>query len=324
VPRVYEKIYAGVNAALSADPERKAQFDAGVEAALEVKRAERAGTVTSEQTDTWNFLDAVAFSNIRALVGLDAVQAAITGAAPIPATILEWFNAIGVPLSEIYGMSESSGPISWSPEANRPGYVGRAIPGCELAIADDGEVVCRGGHVFQGYLKQPDKTAETIIDGWLHTGDIGELDDDGYLRIVDRKKELIITSGGKNISPANLEAALKMIPLVGQAAAIGDNRKFCSALLVLDPETATVWAKAHGKESSSLLELAADPDVLAEVRAGVDRVNEQFAQVEQIKKFTLIGEEWLPDSDVLTPTSKLKRRGIHARYADEIESMYAD
>jgi long-chain acyl-CoA synthetase len=324
VPRVYEKVYAGVNAALSADAERKQKFDEAIAAALEIKAAERAGTATQEQIDTWAFLDAVAFANVRALVGIDAVEVAVTGAAPIPATILEWFNAIGVPLSEIYGMSESSGPMTWSPKANKPGFVGQAVPGCEIAIADDGEVICRGGNVFQGYLKQPDKTAETLIDGWLHSGDIGEMDADGYVRIVDRKKELIITSGGKNISPANLEAALKMIPLVGQAAAIGDNRKFCSALLVLDPEATNVWAKSHGKESLSLNELAADPEVLAAVQAGVDEINQQFAQVEQIKKFVLLGEEWMPDSDVLTPTSKLKRRGIHARYADEIESMYAD
>jgi long-chain acyl-CoA synthetase len=184
-------------------------------------------------------------------------------------------------------------------------------------------VICRGGNVFEGYFKQPDKTAETIVDGWLHSGDIGEIDDEGYIKIVDRKKELIITSGGKNISPANLEAALKTIPLIGQAAAIGDARKFVSAILVLDPEAAVVWAKGHGKESLSLAELAADADVIAEVQAGVDEINEQFAQVEQIKKFTLVGEEWLPDSDMLTPTSKLKRRGVNARYGDEIEAMYA-
>ena len=247
----------------------------------------------------------------------------MTGAAAIPRPILEWYNAIGVPLSEIYGMSESSGPMTWSPKANHPGYVGQAIPGCEVVIADDGEVLCRGGNVFEGYFEHPDKTAETIIDGWLHSGDIGELDDDGYLRIVDRKKELIITSGGKNISPANLEAALKTIPLIGQAAAIGDNRKFCSAILVLDPEAAGVWAKAHGRQGATPAELAADPAVLAEVQEGVDEVNKQFAQVEQIKKFTLVGEEWLPDSDMLTPTSKLKRRGVNARYATEIEAMYA-
>jgi long-chain acyl-CoA synthetase len=323
VPRVYEKLYAGVNAALAADPEKQASFNDGVAAAVEIKRAELAGTVTQEQRDTWAFLDAVAFSTVRGLVGLDAVEMAITGAAPIPAEILEWFAAIGVPLSEIYGMSESTGPISWSPLRNKPGYVGQAIPGMEVAIAEDGEVIARGGNVFQGYLKQPDKTAETVIDGWLHTGDIGTLDDEGYIKIVDRKKELIITSGGKNISPANLEAALKMIPLVGQACAIGDNRKFISALLVIDPEVAPVWAAANGKGDQSLAELAADGDVQALIQQGVDAINQQFAQVEQIKKFTLLGEEWLPDSDVLTPTSKLKRRGIHARYADAIEAMYA-
>jgi long-chain acyl-CoA synthetase len=265
----------------------------------------------------------VAFANVRALVGLDAVVAAVTGAAAIPRPVLEWYNAIGVPLSEIYGMSESSGPMTWSPNANRPGYVGQAIPGCDVAIADDGEVLCRGGHVFKGYYQLPDKTAETVIDGWLYSGDIGEIDADGYLRIVDRKKELIITSGGKNISPANLEAALKTIPLIGQAAAIGDNRKFCSAVLVLDPEAAGVWAKSHGRAGVSLTELATDPAVLAEVQQGVDETNQQFAQVEQIKKFTLVGEEWLPDSDMLTPTSKLKRRGVTARYAKEIEAMYS-
>ena len=322
VPRVFERIYAGVNATLAADPERAQQFNDGVAAAVEINRAERDGTMTQEQKETRDFLDAIAFSTVRGLIGLDELEMAITGAAPLPAEILEWFNAIGVPLSEIYGMSESTGPISWSPHRNKPGMVGQAIPGMEVAIAEDGEVIARGGNVFQGYLKQPDKTAETIIDGWLHTGDIGELDDEGYLKIVDRKKELIITSGGKNISPANLEASLKMIPLIGQACAIGDQRKFVSALLVLDPEAATVWATANGKEGTPLTELAADPDVIAAVQAGVDEANEQFARVEQIKKFVLLGEEWMPDSDVLTPTSKLKRRGIHARYADAIDELY--
>jgi long-chain acyl-CoA synthetase len=322
VPRVFEKIYAGVNAALAADPEKKHKFDEGVTLSTEINRAKLAGIDTQEQRDTQAFLDAVAFSTVRGLVGLDDVKLAITGAAPIPAAILEWFNAIGVPLSEIYGMSESSGPMTFSPKRNKPGYVGQAIPGCEVTIADDGEVLCRGGNVFQGYLKQQDKTDETLIDGWLHSGDIGILDDEGYLKIVDRKKELIITSGGKNISPANLEAALKMIPLVGQACAIGDNRKFISALLALDPEVAPIWAAAHGKAGLSLAELAEDADVRDAIQQGVDEINEQFAQVEQIKVFTVLGEEWLPDSDVLTPTSKLKRRGIHARYADAIEAMY--
>ena len=323
VPRVWEKIFNGVNAALSADPAGKTKFDEGVAAAIAIKAAERQGTATKEQRDTWAFLDSVAFANVRKLIGLDATVAAVTGAAAIPRPILEWYNAIGVPLSEIYGMSESSGPMTWSPNDNRPGFVGQAIPGCEVVIADDGEVLCRGGNVFRGYYQLPDKTDETIIDGWLQSGDIGEIDADGYLRIVDRKKELIITSGGKNISPANLEAALKTIPLIGQAAAIGDNRKFCSAILVLDPEAARVWAKSHGKENVSLTDLARDYGLIAEVQSGVVEVNKQFAQVEQIKKFTLVGEEWLPDSDMLTPTSKLKRRGVNARYANEIEAMYS-
>jgi long-chain acyl-CoA synthetase len=324
VPRVWEKVYLGVNAALAADPEKKQKFDEAIAAALPIMEARRTGTITDEQQQTWDFLDAVAFSTVRGLIGLDALRLGITGAAALPREILEWFNAIGVPLSEIYGMSETTGPMTWEarPDKIKPGTVGPAIPGCEVRIADDGEVICRGGNVFEGYFKAPEKTAETIIDGWLHSGDIGEMDDDGFVRIIDRKKELIITSGGKNISPANLEAALKTIPLVGQACAIGDGRNYVTALLVVDPDSAVVWAKAHGKEGASLAELAEDPDLLAEVQSGVDRVNAQFAQVEQIKRFRLIGEEWLPDTDVLTPTSKLKRRGVHARYSNEIDEMY--
>ena len=323
VPRVWEKIYNGVNAALGADPDKKAQFDDGVRAAIEIRESNLDGDFTEEQQGTLDFLDAAAFAQVRGLVGLDAVDVAVTGAAPIPVPVLQWFNAVGIPLSEIYGMSESTGPMTWSPERNKAGTVGRAAPGMEVIIADDGEVICRGGNVFQGYLKAEEKTAQTIIDGWLHSGDIGEIDDEGYIKIVDRKKELIITSGGKNISPANLEAALKTIPVIGQAAAIGDQRKFVSAILVLDPEAAPVWAAANGKGDKSLAELAVDPDVIAEVQKGVDEINTQFAQVERIKKFTLTGEEWLPDSDMLTPTSKLKRRGVNARYAEEIEAMYA-
>jgi len=323
VPRVWEKIYNGVNAALSADPDRKKSFDDGVNAAIEIRSSNLDGNFTDEQQATLDFLDSVAFSMVRDLVGLDAVELAVTGAAPIPVPVLEWFNAIGVPLAEIYGMSETTGPMTFSPERPKIGTVGRHCHGMEVQIAEDGEVLCRGGNVFDGYFKQPDKTDETLIDGWLHSGDIGEIDDEGYIKIVDRKKELIITSGGKNISPANLEAALKTIPLIGQAAAIGDARKFVSAVLVLDAESAAVWAKSHGKESLTVAELSTDADVLAEVQAGVDEINQQFAQVEQIKKFTLVGEEWMPDSDMLTPTSKLKRRGVNARYADDIESMYA-
>jgi len=204
------------------------------------------------------------------------------------------------------------------------GTVGPPIPGCEVKLADDGEVLSRGGNIFRGYLNDPDRTAEVLdADGWFLSGDIGEFDADGYLKIVDRKKELIITAGGKNISPANLEAALKSFPLVGQACVIGDNRPFVSALLVLDPEVAPAWAAHQGIEGKNLVELASDPEVLEEVGRNVDAANQRLARVEQVKKFVVLGEEWMPDSEELTPTMKLKRRGVHTKYADQIEGMYA-
>ena len=322
VPRVWEKIHAGVTAALGADAEKAAQFDAALRAAMPIAEAMDWDRATPEQLATWKALDEGGFAAVRQMIGLDECEVAITGAAPIPPEVLRWYRAIGVPLSEIYGMSENTGPMTWTPDHIKIGTVGPAIPGCEVRLADDGEVLCRGGNVFEGYLDAPEKTAETMADGWLHTGDIGELDDDGYLRIVDRKKELIITAGGKNVSPANLEAALKTIPLVGQAMAVGDHRPFVAALVVLDPEVAPVWARSHGIEAGSLLELARDPAVVAEIEAGLDDAMAGFNNAERVKKLTVLGEEWLPDSDLLTPTSKLKRRGVLARYHDEIEALY--
>ncbi len=323
VPRVWEKVYAGVKAALAADPEKEKAVNEAVEAAGPIAEKMAFGTATDEEVETYNFLDAVAFSTIRELVGLDQVDVAITGAAPIPAEMLAWFRTIGVPLSEIYGLSETSGPMTWEPYRVKAGSVGRACPGVEVALAEDGEVICRGGNVFRGYLNQPKKTAEALDEeGWFHSGDIGEFDDEGYLKIVDRKKELIITAGGKNLSPSNLEAALKMIPLVGQACAIGDKRPFVSALLTLDPDIAPQWAKSEGIEFDSLEELALNEKVLATIDAGLAEAMAGFNNAERVKKVHLIGEEWLPDSDLLTPTSKLKRRGIHARYEDAIEDLY--
>jgi long-chain acyl-CoA synthetase len=325
VPRVWEKLYAGVNAALSADPEKSKAFNDAVEAALPIVEKMTRGTATQEEIDTWNFLDQVAFQAVRGLIGLDEAEICITGAAPLPTEILSWFRAIGVPLTEGYGMSETTAVLTWANDP-KPGCVGRAATGVELKIADDGEVLCRGGNNFVGYLGKPEQTAETVDeDGWLHTGDIGVLDDDGYLRIVDRKKELIITAGGKNVSPANLEAELKMIPLVGQACAVGEQRPFVAALVVLDPDAAAAWARAHGLEGedASMAALAENPDVIAEINDGLVEVMKGFNNAESVKKVKVLGDEWLPDSDLLTPTSKLKRRGILARFADEIEELYA-
>ena len=325
VPRVWEKLYAGVNAAVGADPEKAKAFNDAVDAALPIVEKMTRGTATQEEIDTWNFLDQVAFQTVRGLIGLDEAEICITGAAPLPAEILAWFRAIGVPLTEGYGMSETTAVLTWANDP-KPGCVGRAATAVELKIADDGEVLCRGGNNFVGYLGQPEKTAETLDDdGWVHTGDIGELDEDGYLKIVDRKKELIITAGGKNVSPANLEAELKMIPLVGQACAIGEQRPFMSALVVLDPDAAAAWARDHGLtgEDATMTALAENPEVIAEIDAGLVEVMKGFNNAEAVKKVKVLGEEWLPDSDLLTPTSKLKRRGILSAFADEIEALYA-
>ncbi len=323
VPRIWEKMYAGINAALAADPERKAKFNDAIEAAMPLQERITNGTATDQDRETWKFLDEVAFSQVRALIGMDECKLAVTGAAPIPPEMMLWFRGLGVPLAEIYGMSESSGPITFSPWVVKAGSVGQAVPGCEVRLADDGEVICRGGNVFQGYLKEEAKTAEALdADQWLHSGDIGEIDDQGYLRIVDRKKELLITAGGKNISPSNLESSLKMIPLIGQACAIGDGRPFVSALVVLDPDAAGAWAAANDMAGAKLEELATNPDVIRELEAAVEQSMASFNNAERVKRISILGEEWLPDSDLLTPTSKLKRRGIHEKYRAEIEALY--
>ncbi len=324
VPRVFEKIHAGLQAALAADPEKQRPFDEAVAAAAPIVERRTLGEPAADDEATLAFLDDVAFRPVRELLGLDDLLVAISGAAPIPAELLAWFRAIGIPMSEIYGLSETSGPMTWAPYRVKPGTVGPQIPGCEVRLADDGEVICRGGNIFGGYLNDPERTAEVLDeDGWFHSGDIGTFDDEGYLRIIDRKKELLITAGGKNISPANLEAALKLIPLVGQACVVGDRKPFVAAIVTLDPDTAPVWAAQRGLDGLSLDDLATHPDVLATLADGLVEVMAQFNNAERVKKLAVVGDEWLPDSDVLTPTSKLKRRGVLSRYEDEIAALYA-
>jgi long-chain acyl-CoA synthetase len=323
VPRVWEKLHAGLVAALSADPAKHEQFEKGMAAAMPIVLAKALGRATDAELATLAFLDEAGFAPLRSVLGLDKLRIAVTSAAPIAPELVTWFRVLGVPLSELYGMSETSGPMTWDGVRPKSGTVGRAIPGCEVRLADDGEILCRGGNIFAGYLKDPAKTAETVdADGWLHSGDIGEVDADGYLRVVDRKKELIITAGGKNISPANLEAKLKLIPLVGQACAIGDGKPFMSALLVLDPDQARAFAQREGLVDDSLSSLAANETVAAIVAAGMYEAMAEFNHAEQVKRWVILGVDWLADSDELTPTSKLKRRNITTKYAAEIASMY--
>jgi long-chain acyl-CoA synthetase len=324
VPRVWEKMQQGVLAAVAADPAQAAALDDGIAAARDFVVAARSSSLTDEQRETWDFLDAVAFSTLRKRTGLANVKLAVTSAAPISPDLLDWFQAARVPLSECYGMTETTGVVTWSPNHPIPGTVGQALDTAEVRIAEDGEVLVRGPMVFAGYLDEPDKTAEALEDVWLHTGDIGTIDEHGYLRIVDRKKELIITAGGENISPANLEAALKTVPLIANACVVGDRQKFPAAIITLDPEQMRPWAAANGLSVKELKDFAEDPAVRAAIQEGVDQVNERFTRAYQIKKFIIVPDEWLPDSDLMTPTFKLKRRGITARYAEEIAGLYAD
>jgi long-chain acyl-CoA synthetase len=253
-------------------------------------------------------------AEIRRALGLDNLVTALTGAAPCPPAVIEFFHSIGIPLREVYGLSETTGVISLTPSDDiRVGTVGPPLPSMELRLADDGEVLARGPLVMAGYRNLPEQTAEAIdADGWLHTGDIGRLDD-GHLRIVDRKKELIINAAGKNMSPANIEARLKeSSPLIGQPCVIGDGRPYNVALIVLD----SAAVRALGAVS--------DDELRAEVQHGVDAANAKLARVEQIKRFALLTDEWLPDSDELTPTMKLKRKPIAEKYAEQIEALYAE
>ncbi len=324
VPRVWEKLHAGLLAALSADPAKLALFESGLTAARPIAAAKALGQANAQDLATLAFLDENGFAPLRGLLGLDELRLAVTSAAPIAPELVAWFRAFGVPLTELYGMSETSGPMTWEAVHPKAGSVGRAIPGCEVRLGTDGEIICRGGNIFAGYLKDPMKTAEIFdADGWLHSGDIGTVDDDGYIHIVDRKKELIITAGGKNISPANLEAKLKLVPLVGQACAIGDGKPFMSALLVLDPDQALAFATREGLADNSLEGVAAHPKVAEVIAAGVHEAMDEFNHAEQVKRWVILGVDWVADSDELTPTSKLKRRNIAAKYASEIASMYS-
>jgi long-chain acyl-CoA synthetase len=328
VPRIWEKLKAGLEAMVASeqDAERKNGLQWALEVGHRKVRAEQSGgQVPEDLAAEYRKADEQVLSKIRGQLGLDDLEAVYVGAAPTPLTVLEFFHAIGVPVAELWGLSESTGSGAVNlPDAIKLGTVGQVTPGMELKLGEDGEILIRGPQIMKGYRNQPDKTAEAIdSDGWLHTGDIGELDDDGYLKIVDRKKELIITAGGKNISPANLEAKLKAHPLIGTACVIGDQRPYLTALIVLDPDVAPVWAAEHGIEDASLEALASSEELRAEIQNAVDELNSQVSKAEGVKKFTVLGQDWLPGAEELTPTMKLKRKPIGEKYTAEIEEMYA-
>jgi long-subunit acyl-CoA synthetase (AMP-forming) len=327
VPRIWEKLKAGLETMIAGQPEeQRTRTQAAIADAVRKVRAEQRGEdVPEELARAVAEADAEIFSGMRTMLGLDKVEAINVGAAPTPVEVLEFFHAIGLPLAELWGMSETCGAGTVNPsERIRIGTVGPPAPGVRVKLADDGEVLVKSDVVMVGYRNLPEKTSEAFTDdGWLRTGDIGSFDEDGYLRIVDRKKELIISAGGKNMSPANIEATIKSAsPLIGQACCIGDRRPYNTALVVLDADFAPLWAARQGIQNGSLESLARDARVRAAVQEGIDAANSNLARVEQIKKFHLVEGDWLPGGDELTPTMKLKRKPIAAKYAAQIEALY--
>ena len=317
VPRIWEKLKAAIEVGIAAEAD-EAKREA-TEAAIEVgRRRARAlidGGAPEDLQAEWQRADERVLSGIRAMLGLDQVESFVVGAAPTPPEVLEFFLALGIEIRETWGMSETTAITTLNPPGGvRVGTVGPPIPGTEVKLADDGEVLVRGPQVMAGYRNMPEKTAEALgEDGWLRSGDIGELDEAGYLRIVDRKKELIINAAGKNMSPANIEAKLKAAtPLIAHAVAIGDNRPYNVALFALDPETLAARALSPR-----------DADVENEIERAVEEANARLSRVEQIKRWHILENEWLPGGDELTPTLKLKRRPIERKYAAEIESLYS-
>ncbi|HET9782085.1 MAG TPA: AMP-binding protein [Candidatus Dormibacteraeota bacterium] len=327
VPRVWEKLQAGLLAGIQNDPDdqRRTAILQAIEVGRKLVKLEQAHQAAPPELLAAAERAKPVWMAIRAKVGLDQLEYGITGAAPINPDVIEFFQALGLRLWEGWGMTECTVGATYNPlDGIKNGTVGIADPGVEMKIADDGEVLLRGGNLMKGYYKDPQKTAETIdSEGWLHTGDVGEIDSEGYLKIVDRKKELIITAGGKNISPANLEALLKQHPIIGQAAVIGDRRPYVSALIVLDSEVAPVWARKAGIAFSSLADLASNPAVRDEIQKAIDDTNRHVSNVEAIKRFTILPADWTPETEELTPTLKLKRRVITQKYGDQIEDMYA-
>jgi long-subunit acyl-CoA synthetase (AMP-forming) len=328
VPRIWEKLKSAIEAGLEAEPDEGKQAAArwALDVGLRKVRAEQAGEQLSEDLLADHAkAEALVLSKLREKLGFGDLKWVVVGAAPTPVEVLEFWHAVGVPVAEVWGLSETSAVATINPPGKvKLGSVGPAMPGVEVRLAGDGEVLVRGGIVMAGYRNAPERTAEVLDgDGWFATGDIGELDEDGYLRIVDRKKELIINAAGKNMSPANIEARVKTSSaLIGQAVAVGDRRPYNVALVTLDPDGAAQFAAAHGLGDASIAALTADERVLAEVEAGIERANASLSRVEQIKRFKLLDTDWEAGGDELTPTMKLKRRPIAEKYAAEIEALY--
>jgi long-chain acyl-CoA synthetase len=322
VPRIWEKFHAALAGRLAEATgvkRRLVEWSRKVCAEVNARR-DRGEALPRRLELQYRLAHRLVIGKIKAALGFDRARNLISGAAPIAPDVLQFFASLDLPIREIYGQSEDTGPTSYNlPGRTKIGSVGAPLPGLQVKLADDGEILVKGPNVFLGYFKDPEATAEALVDGWLCSGDLGAFDADGYLTITGRKKEIIITAGGKNIAPKNIEAALKQLPLVGEAVVIGDRRKFLTALITLDEAAAKKLAPdAEGPA------LAAAPAVRAAIQAHVDEVNQTLARVEQVKKFTVLPRPFGIDGGELTPTLKVKRKPVAEKYAAEIEAMYAE
>jgi len=326
VPRVWEKFHNRMQVRFGEDPKREKLIRGASAHGAEMVRLVQSGKSMGLLDRIKHVLfERVIYSKVRHGLGMDGLEVAITAAAPISPDLIYFFRGLGVPLFELYGMSESTGPATSNlPGEERIGSVGKPIPGVEIALAEDGEILMRGGVVTGGYYKMPEETAETFdSEGWLHSGDLGRFDDDGFLHIVGRKKDIIINAAGKNIAPAKLETSMKNHPLVAQACMVGDGRPFMSMLLALDPEEAPGWAAKQGIVFTDLVSFSQLPEVRAELQKALDLANQEVSRVEQIKKFHIVSDIWTPDSGEITPSLKLKRNVVLDRYKGAIEEMYS-
>lgn len=324
VPRIWEKFHAGISGKMAQADAKKQKLLAwarGVGTAVSACKAQ-GKPLPLPLAAQYALANKLIFSKLKAAIGLDRARICVSGAAPVAREVLEFFASLDVMVNEVYGQSEDTGPTSFNRAGKlKFGSVGPAIPGVDVRIAKDDEIIVRGPNVFLGYYKEPEATAETLVDGWLHSGDLGKFDDDGFLHITGRKKEIIITAGGKNIAPKNIEAALKNHALVNEAVVIGDRRKYLTALVTLDPEAVAAFCKERGLDVGKAHEL---PEIRAEVQRAVDAANEELARVEQIKKFTLLARNFGVDTGELTPTLKIKRKKVNEIWRDQIEAMYPE
>ncbi|KQW46109.1 AMP-dependent synthetase [Nocardioides sp. Root1257] len=326
VPRVWEKIKTGLSAKLAADPDNREMVETAMAAALAwVEAQEVGGVMTPEIEEGYRQAEEGILGFLKLLLGLDQVSWAGSAAAPMPLDVAKFMAGLGLKVYDVYGMTETCGAVTANgPGGFKLGTVGRANPGMEIKLGEDGEILVRGPVNTPGYHLQEEATRALIDgDGWLHTGDIGTLDDDGFFAVVDRKKELIITSAGKNVAPSNIENFLKESPLIGHAMAIGDSRPYVVAILTLDGEIAPIMAQQMGLEFGSLAELAEKPEIRAMVQQAVDAANERLSRPEQVKSFELLGVEWTAESEELTPTLKLKRRVVNTKYSDVVDRLYS-